>query len=180
MSSFLRRFATSASAASNPMSRVFFDIAIDSKPTGRIVFKLYDDVVPKTARNFRELATGQHGFGYASSTFHRIIPNFMLQGGDFTRHNGTGGKSIYGEKFADENFKLRHSKPGLLSMANAGPNTNGSQFFITTVVTSWLDGKHVVFGEVEEGMDVVKKIEAVGSESGRPKSRVTITSSGEV
>ncbi|KAI0331597.1 hypothetical protein GY45DRAFT_1322206 [Cubamyces sp. BRFM 1775] len=180
MASFLRRFATSASAAATPMSNVFFDVAIDSKPSGRIVFKLFDDVVPRTAKNFRELATGQHGFGYAGSTFHRIIPNFMLQGGDFTRHNGTGGKSIYGEKFADENFKLRHTKPGLLSMANAGPNTNGSQFFITTVVTSWLDGKHVVFGEVVEGMDVVKAIEAVGSESGRPKARVTITSSGTV
>ncbi|OSD02341.1 hypothetical protein PYCCODRAFT_1435680 [Trametes coccinea BRFM310] len=162
------------------MSRVFFDVAIDSKPSGRIIFKLYDDVVPKTAKNFRELATGQHGFGYAGSTFHRIIPNFMIQGGDFTRHNGTGGKSIYGEKFADENFKLKHTKPGLLSMANAGPNTNGSQFFITTVVTSWLDGKHVVFGEVEQGMDVVKAIEAQGSESGRPKSRVIITSSGTI
>ncbi|KAI0776986.1 cyclophilin [Trametes elegans] len=177
MASFLRRFATSASASSTPIR---FDVAIESKPVGRITFKLYDDVVPKTAKNFRELATGQHGFGYAGSGFHRIIPSFMLQGGDFTRHNGTGGKSIYGEKFADENFKLRHDKPGLLSMANAGPNTNGSQFFITTVVTSWLDGKHVVFGEVAEGMDVVKAIEAVGSESGRPKARVTITSSGVV
>ncbi|KAF8063620.1 cyclophilin, partial [Lyophyllum atratum] len=157
-----------------------FDVAIDAKPAGRIVFKLYDDIVPRTTQNFRELATGQHGFGYAGSSFHRIIPSFMLQGGDFTRHNGTGGKSIYGEKFADENFKIRHTKAGLLSMANAGPNTNGSQFFITTAVTSWLDGKHVVFGEVVEGLDVVKAIEAKGSQGGRPSAKVTITSSGTV
>ncbi|GFZ46320.1 Peptidyl-prolyl cis-trans isomerase [Saitozyma sp. JCM 24511] len=160
------------------MSNVYFDVAINNAPAGRIVFKLFDDVVPKTAANFRALCTGEKGFGYAGSGFHRVIPQFMLQGGDFTNHNGTGGKSIYGNKFADENFKLRHDRPYLLSMANAGPNTNGSQFFITTVVTSWLDGKHVVFGEVVSGQDLVKKIEALGSNSGKPSAKVTITSSG--
>ncbi|MEU2554553.1 peptidylprolyl isomerase [Streptomyces sp. NPDC013313] len=159
---------------------VYFDIMINDEPAGRIVFKLFDDVVPKTTRNFRELATGQNGFGYAGSSFHRIIPQFMLQGGDFTRGNGTGGKSIYGEKFEDENFNLKHDRPYLLSMANAGRNTNGSQFFVTTIVTDWLDGKHVVFGEVVEGQDLVKRIEGLGSRSGTPSAKVTIAESGTV
>ncbi|KAG6379888.1 cyclophilin [Boletus reticuloceps] len=162
------------------MSNVYFDIQIDGKDAGRVVFELYDKVVPKTAQNFRELATGQNGFGYQGSSFHRVIPGFMLQGGDFTKGNGTGGKSIYGEKFKDENFQLKHTKPGLLSMANAGPNTNGSQFFVTTVVTSWLDGKHVVFGEVVEGLEIVKAVEKVGTQGGQTSKKVTIVRSGTV
>ncbi|MFF7635012.1 peptidylprolyl isomerase [Kitasatospora sp. NPDC008050] len=159
-------------------ANVYFDVTVNDEPLGRIVFKLFDEVVPKTARNFRELATGENGFGYAGSGFHRVIPAFMLQGGDFTNHNGTGGKSIYGAKFEDENFQLKHDRPYLLSMANAGKNTNGSQFFITTIVTDWLDGKHVVFGEVVEGEEIVKKIEALGSQSGATKGKITIKESG--
>ncbi|KAE8373230.1 cyclophilin-like domain-containing protein [Aspergillus bertholletiae] len=171
------------------MSQVYFDIQYapvgsSAATTGRIVFNLFDSQVPKTAKNFRELCKAPQGQGYKGSSFHRIIPQFMLQGGDFTRGNGTGGRSIYGEKFADENFQIKHSKPGLLSMANAGPNTNGSQFFITTVVTSWLDGKHVVFGEVADAksMEVVKALEAVGSSSGAVRSNVkpTIIECGEL
>ena len=159
---------------------VYFDITIGGAPAGRITFELFADVVPKTAANFLALCTGSEGFGYAGSGFHRIISDFMCQGGDFTNHNGTGGKSIYGNKFADENFQLKHTEPGLLSMANAGPNTNGSQFFITTVITSWLDGKHVVFGKVTNGMDVVRAMEAVGSGSGATSAEVKIASCGEV
>lgn len=162
--------------------KTYFDITINDEPAGRITFNVFDDVVPKTAENFRALCTGEKGFGYAGSSFHRVIPQFMLQGGDFTAGNGTGGKSIYGEKFADENFQLKHTKPGQLSMANAGPNTNGSQFFITTIVTDWLDGKHVVFGEVadEASMELVKKIEALGSRSGATSAKITIAESGQL
>ncbi|MFO0646876.1 MAG: peptidylprolyl isomerase [Polyangiales bacterium] len=167
--------------------RVFFDITIGGRPTGRVVFELFADVVPRTAENFRALCTGEKGVGrsgkalhYKGSKFHRVIQQFMCQGGDFTRGNGTGGESIYGEKFADENFQLKHTTPGLLSMANAGPNTNGSQFFITTVVTSWLDGKHVVFGKVVEGMNVVQAMEAAGSRSGTTSADVVIADCGQL
>merc|ERR1711981_1036032 len=155
-------------------------MALGGQNLGRIEFELYDKVVPKTAANFRALCTHEKGFGYKKSIFHRVIPNFMLQGGDFTKNNGTGGKSIYGDKFKDENFVLKHTVPGLLSMANAGPNTNGSQFFITTVACPWLDGKHTVFGKVVEGHEVIDAIEKVGSQSGRTQQTVTVENCGEL
>ena len=169
--------------AGNP--KVFFDLAIGGRSAGRVEFVLRSDIVPRTAENFRALCTGEKEVGktgfplhYKGSKFHRVIPQFMCQGGDFTTGDGRGGESIYGGKFEDEGFVLKHDQPGLLSMANSGPNSNGSQFFITTVPTPHLDGKHVIFGKVTDGMDVIQAAEAVGSRSGKTSQPVEIVNCG--
>ena len=167
----------------NPI--VFLDISISDRPAGRIELTLRSDVVPRTVENFRSLCTGEKStpnnkLWFKGSIFHRVIPNFMIQGGDFVAGNGIGGESIYGGKFADENFILKHTGPGLLSMANSGVNSNSSQFFITCTETPWLDGKHVVFGSVSNGMEVVRQIEKVGSDTGRTTRKVMIVDCGQL
>jgi len=163
---------------------VYFNISINNRPAGRIVFRLFDEICPQTARNFRELATGEHGYGYRFSYIHRVVKDFMIQGGDITTvgdPDGSGGRSIYGHSFGDENFSLQHDRPGILSMANRGPNTNSSQFFITTAATPWCDRRNVAFGEVVEGMDVVKRIQLYAKEGDilrRPSASIVIDDCG--
>ncbi|BDA50141.1 Peptidyl-prolyl cis-trans isomerase B [Coccomyxa sp. Obi] len=170
--------ASRAHADPEITQKVFFDLTVADKPAGRVVVGLYGNAVPKTVANFVALATGEKGFGYKNTEFHRVVKDFVLQGGDFERGNGTGGYSIYGRKFADENFDIPH-KPGALSMANAGPNTNGSQFFITTVDTPWLNGRHVVFGEVVEGFDLVQKLQYLPIDFfSKPKDHLKIADCG--
>lgn len=173
--------------AFSTLPKVYFKVSAKGVNIGKIVFELRTDVAPKTAENFRQLCIGSsektpsgHTLSYKGSVFHRVIPNFMCQGGDFTRGDGTGGQSIYGVQFPDENFTLKHDTAGVLSMANDGPNTNGSQFFITTVKCMWLDGKHTVFGKVVQGMEIVKKIESLGSKNGLPSAKIVIEECGEV
>ena len=161
-------------------SVVFLDITVDNNYIGRIEIQLHNDITPLTAENFRSLCVGDKGYTYKGCNFHRVIPNFMLQTGDITNFNGTGGMSIYGTSFNDENFILKHTEPGILSMANAGPNTNSSQFFITTVATPWLNGRHVVFGKVINGMKVVKIIETYGSQSGQTNATIIIGDCGQL
>ena len=172
--------AVESEAKRRAKPRCYLDIKIGSESAGRIVVELESDIVPRTAENFRALCTGEKGMGYKGCPFHRIVPQFMCQGGDFTNRNGTGGRSIYGNKFDDESFDLKHRGPGTLSMANSGPNTNGSQFFICLDKTDWLNGKHVVFGRVVEGLEVVRKMEECGTQSGKTSREVVIFDCGEV